>query len=277
MKQAALLALLIAAGVIALSLVPLPAAIDWDETFRPAVLAWLSGGNPYHSGAHPLYNPPWVLLPLLPFAVLPYEIGRAALLLASLAAFATVAKRFGASPLSMAFFLLCIPVWDSFTLGNVEWLVMLGLIVPRPAGMVLLAIKPQAGAVVMLFYAVEAIRSGGLRGIVRLLFPLAVVGALSLVMFGAWPIESMRYLAFRGEPMNYSFFPYTIPLGLALVIAAIRKRDIRYALPASPCFFPVVTPMSWGMAFLPIVGAPLEMAAATVSLWVIALFNGRPI
>lgn len=271
-----LLALVIAAGVLMLSQVPLPEAIDWDETFRPAMLAWLAGGNPY-AGAYPLYNPPWVLLPLLPFAVLPPALGRAALLLASLAAFAAVAKRFGASPLAMALFLFTVLVWDSYTLGNVEWLVMLGLIVPRPAGMVLLAIKPQAGAAVMVFYAVEAFRAGGIRGLVRLLFPLASVGALSLAVFGLWPLESMRYLAFRGEPMNYSFFPYAVPVGLALLIHALRKRDLRYALPCSPMFFPVVTPMSWGFAILPIVGAPLEMAAVTLSLWVIALFNGKPI
>lgn len=264
-------------GIGALSLVPLPGAIDWDETFRPAVIAWLSGGNVY-SGPHPLYNPPWLLPLLLPFAILPYSIGRAALLLASLATLGVAAKRFGATPGAMALFLLVVPTWDVLALGNVEWLVALGLLLPRPAGMLLLALKPQASAAVVAFYVFESWRDGGIRGIVKLTLPLAIVGALSLVAFGLWPLDSMRYLQFRGTPMDYSFFPKTIPVGLALLIHAFRKRDIRFALPASPCLFPgPFTPMSWAFAILPLVSMPLELAAVMLSILAIALANGGPI
>lgn len=264
-------------GIAGLVFVPLRGAIDWDQTFRPAVLTWLSGGNPYAVAERPLYNPPWVLLPLVPFAVLPQAVGRAALLAVSLTAFAIAAKRFGASPIAMALFMAAIPTWDSYILGNVEWLVALGLIVPRPAGMLLLAIKPQASIAVMAFYAAEAIRTGGLRGIVRLLLPLAIVTALSFVVFGAWPLESLHYLQFRDSSMNYSFFPRSLVPGVALVIAAMRRRDVRFAMAASPMFFPVVTPMSWLFAFLPLVSMPLELAGAVVMLLMIALSNGGPI
>lgn len=274
--RGALVAMLAVVVIGALALVPLPRAIDWAETFRPSTLKWLSGENPY-SGPHPLYNPPWVLLPLVPFALLPVGPGRAALLAVSLIVFGLAAKKFGASPLAMALFLMAVPTWDSYALGNVEWMVALGLILPMPAGMVLLAIKPQASIAVMVFYAVEAWRSGGIRGLVRLLLPLAIVTALSFAMFGAWPLESMRYLQFRGSVMDYSFFPLSIVPGVVLVIASLRRRDVRYAMAASPCFFPVLTPMSWAFALLPLVSMPLELAGAVFTLLVIALSNGDPI
>lgn len=276
--RVALVVALAALGIGALAFVPLPSAIDWDETFRPAVLTWLAGGNPYAPGPHPLYNPPWVLLPLLPFALLPQAMGRAALLMASLTAFAMAAKRFGASPLTMIMFVVSVPAFSSVAnLGNIEWLIALGLILPRPVGMLLLALKPQASAAVMVWYAVESWRAGGIRGLVKLLSPLVILAGLSFVMFGPWPLRTASYLQFKGADMDYSFFPYTVPVGLVLLIQSIRGRDVRYALPASMCFAPVTLSSTWTIAFLPLVGVPIEMAAAWISLWVIALTNGRPI
>lgn len=277
--RGAIVVILAMLGIGALSLVPIPPAADWQEVFRPAVLKWLSGVSPY-TGEHQLFNPPWVLFPLAPFALLPYAIGRAALLVASFAVFAIVAKRFGASPIAMGLFLMAMPTWESYAFGNVEWLVALGLILPRPAGMLLLAVKPQASIAIMAFYAVEAWRASGIRGLIRLGLPLAVVLVLSFVMFGAWPLASLRYLQYRGSVMDYSFFPLSIVPGVVLVLASLRRQDVRYAMAASPCFFPVLTPMSWLFAFLPLVSMPLELAGAVVTvtaLLIITLINGKPI
>ena len=92
--------------------ITLPPGIDWRLTYRPATLALLRGGNPYAlevSPQAPFFAAPWGLLPLIPLALLPVEVGRALLLVISLAAFAYTAKKLGAGVVAMVAFLLSPP------------------------------------------------------------------------------------------------------------------------------------------------------------------------
>ncbi|NJN99148.1 MAG: hypothetical protein HC875_36170 [Anaerolineales bacterium] len=58
---------------------------DFDQTFYPAIRYTLAGQNPYTSeyemtdqGTPPVfYSPPWFLVILFPFGLLPFEIARA--------------------------------------------------------------------------------------------------------------------------------------------------------------------------------------------------------
>jgi hypothetical protein len=70
----------------------MPAATDWDGTFLPSALAHFNGGEMN------INNPPYVLFPLIPFALLPVDAGRVLVLLVALAALALVAFRIGAQP-----------------------------------------------------------------------------------------------------------------------------------------------------------------------------------
>lgn len=82
----------------------LPPSIDWHKTHRPATLALFSGKSPY--GEPSFLTAPWGLISLLPFAILPERVGRAALFMASIAAFAFTAHQLGAKPLALIAFLL---------------------------------------------------------------------------------------------------------------------------------------------------------------------------
>ncbi|MBE7468964.1 MAG: hypothetical protein DPW09_03335 [Anaerolineae bacterium] len=63
----------------------MPRMRDFDQTFYPAIRYALAGQNPYTSayqmtdqGTPPVfYSPPWFLVVLLPFGLLPFEIARA--------------------------------------------------------------------------------------------------------------------------------------------------------------------------------------------------------
>src|SRR3990170_4101928 len=50
--------------------------IDWKNFFRGSVLALIHGESPYGNG---FFNPPWVLLPLIPVALLSPALGTAIL------------------------------------------------------------------------------------------------------------------------------------------------------------------------------------------------------
>ena len=81
--------LLALAGAVWVMAQVLPDGIDWTQTYRPAALELLVLRNPYApkvTSEAPFVADPWGLLPLIPLAILPLQIGRAVLLLLSLVA-----------------------------------------------------------------------------------------------------------------------------------------------------------------------------------------------
>src|SRR5690349_10929651 len=64
-----------------------PDAIDWHFSYRPAAAAVIEGKSPYTEV--PLFvTAPWSLIPLLPFALMPEDVGRSLWFVISLGAFA---------------------------------------------------------------------------------------------------------------------------------------------------------------------------------------------
>ena len=240
------------------------AARDWFGTFRPAVLALLNGQPVY------IFNPPWALAPLIPFALVPW--GRELLALAAFFALAFTAVRLKATPLGLAAFLLAPFTLNALVFGNIEWLALLGLVFPPRLGLVFLALKPQMTWAVMAFYAVAAYRAGGWRSTASMLAPLAVLTLVSFAAFGLWPLEALGYLRFQDTTMNYSFFPASVPLGLALFVQSLRTREVRYALAASPLGMPVLTSQCWLVVVLALAPATLWSLIAAGSLWAYVVY-----
>lgn len=241
------------------------AATDWDATFLPALRAWFSGGDPL---AH-IYNPPWVLVPLAPFALAPYAVGRIALFVCAFVVFALVARKFNARPMALLALMASPLVLDALVFGNVEWLTILGLLLPTWAAIPFLLIKPQIGIGVVAWLLWETWRKHGALRAIIVLMPTICLTALSFLAFGDWLTRMASYAQFKDSLLNLSFFPYTIPLGLALMVHALRTRRVEFALVASPCFFPVLSPQVWCVALLALVGATWETCAASAGLWVI--------
>lgn len=248
----------------------LPPGIDWRDTYRPAAKALLSGRSPF--SVEIFFAAPWSLIPLLPLALLPLELGRAVLFLASVVSFAFVGHRMGAKPVTMIAFLLSPPVIHCLLNGNIEWLPLLGFILPPQIGLFFVIIKPQIGFAVALFWAVEAWRDGGMAQLIRLLWPIALATLISFALFGLWP------LGFLDCPdlvraHNASLWPASIPVGLGLLVASIRKREIRFAVGASPCLSPVVLLHAWSGALLALAPFTAEMIAAVAGLWVLFVYQ----
>lgn len=246
----------------------LPPAVDWEGAFRPATLAIAHLENPYHGGFG-FYNPPWTLLFLIPFAI-DVEIGRAALLILSLGIYGLVAVKMRAPLLALIAFLISPPIMHTMLHGNVEWLALAGLLLPPRWGLFFVMIKPQIGGMVAVYWIVEAWRQGGWQRTVWLLWPVGTAFLASVALFGLWPINAM---ATSDQWWNASFWPYSIPFGLAALGWAISKRDIRGALIASPCLSPHVLLHAWSGALLATTRNQWLTVLIVTLLWIVAFRN----
>lgn len=244
----------------------LPSGVDWTTNYRPASLALLRGESPY--SVELFFAPPWSLLPLVPFAVLPAQVGRVALFVVSILSFAFTAYRLGASPLGVAIFVLSPPVVHCLLNANIEWIPLLGFVLPPQVGLLMITAKIQTGWVVGLFLVVEAWRKGGLREVMRISWPLLAAFLVSCLLFGLWPLHLPDAMPLARD-INASLWPYSIPVGLALLVASVRKRDIRLAMPASPCLSPYALFHTWSAAVVALVPSTAELAAAVAGLWIV--------
>lgn len=242
-----------------------PPAVDWSISFRPAALTLLSGESPY--GKVYIVHAPWGLLMLAPIALLPEAVGRVLMLLCGLASYAFIAHRLGARPLAIVFLLLSPLVMHMLLNGNIDWLASFGFILPPQIGLFFIAIKPQIGIAVGPFWLIEAWRQGGWKQVVVTFAPFAVVLLLSFALFGLWPLDALRVTS--DVWFNASLWPMSIPVGLALFVTAVRKREIKYAMAASPCLSPYVLFYSWTGALLAIIGSVPETIAAVIGLWIL--------
>ena len=259
------LATMVLVGAMSVYLSP---GIDWHDTFRPAARELLFARNPYKIEG--FFYATWALLPMMPIALLPENVGRAVFLLVSMLAFGFTAYRLGAKPVALLAFLLSPPVIHCLLNANIDWMPVLGFVLPPQIGLFLIVIKPQVGFTVGLFWLVEAWRKGGLREVVRVFGPVTAGLLVSFIVFGFWPLRFGQTLTFW---WNASLWPMSIPVGLALLVAAIRKRRIEYAMGAAPCLSPYVLFHSWSGALVSIVSLEAETVAAVIGLWVLVIIR----
>lgn len=246
----------------------LPPAVDWRGAFRPAALEILHGRSPYN--AEGFFNPPWTAILLIPFAVLPENVGRAVLVIVALAVYAYVAHKLGANKLTIGLLLLSPPCLHGILNGNIDWLAVLGVVLPAWLGLFFLAIKPQVGMIVVLFLFFSEWRKGGPIRVLKTFLPVGLASVLSIVIFGPWFTKVSNEINLAG---NSSLWPLSLPIGLTMLVAAIRKNEIRYSMAASPFVSPYVIMHSWIGAFLALASKPYEAAAAVIGTWIVVLIR----
>jgi len=246
----------------------LPPAVDWHTAFRPAVWELLSGRSPYNIEGY--FNPPWALFPLIPIALLPEQVGRSALVLMSLTAYAYTAKKMGANIITVILLLLSPPVLHGVLNGNIDWLAILGFVLPPKIGLLFVVVKPQIGVGVVIYWLFVYWKNEGFKKVIQVFWPLSALTLLSFVFYGFWPLR------FRQEInlwWNASLWPASIPVGLGLIVAALRRQNINYAIGASPCLSPYVLLHSWVGVLLAIINSYPEFLASYVGLWLLVIIR----
>lgn len=247
---------------------------DWMCIFRPAVANLFSGHTPY-TGLY--FNPPWTLFLLAPFAILPPGWGAAAIAVACVASFMVAGARLGMNRISLLIFLATPFIWVNARQGNIDWLVALGASLPPQVGLFLVVIKPQAAIGIVAFWGIQALTEGWGKGrfqgalweAFRVFAPVTAAYLLSFLIFGLWIIPPVQWIR---DPINYSLWPISIPIGLVLMAAAIKNKDLRRAITASPMFSPYLLTYTYSIFFLGLSG--WELLAAEVG--VIIMFAVAP-
>jgi hypothetical protein len=236
---------------------------DWKVTFRPAALELSSFRSPYNIPG--FFNAPWLLIPLIPLAVLPEQIGYAFLYTTSVVSFATIAIKLGAKPLPLIAFLLSYPVLFSMQMGQVEWLVMLGFLLPPSLGLFLLLAKPQVGMAIAVFYLADSLRKGGFKEAFKTFWPVSSAFGISFLLFGFWPAHAVDV----NMGVNSGLWPHSIPVGLVLLFISLRTHNIRLAMISAPFLSPYVPPHGWTVSLLGLLPLQAELVLASLATWVV--------
>jgi len=250
--------------ILPLLYIALPVGIDWRDTYRPAALAIVEGKSPYSVEIY--YAAPWAAWLLVPLAILPYTLGRLIIFLVSLMAFAFVAWRLGAKPLSMLVFLCSAAVIGCLNNGNIEWMALLAVVSPMWLGLILIAVKPQVGIGLGLYWAVVAWKEKGIRHVLWSVVPVAALTLWSFVLYGFWPLRFSQTLAWSVD--NTSLGLQSLFVGAVLLVRSVRVQNKSMAMAAGPFLSPYVLQFTWSACLVGLLDSPAELLAAVICLWI---------
>ncbi|MBI4770454.1 MAG: hypothetical protein HY784_08615, partial [Chloroflexi bacterium] len=238
----------------------------WIIYLRPAVVAFLIGQDPYFGNW--FVNPPWLLVLLAPFGLLPPFWGAVGIDLVSVSGLVALCRKSGkiwmALPLVLSFPSLVL-LWSA----NVDGLSLWGLALGGPVGLLLLSTKPQVAGLVGVVWTAQAWREGGWRKAAILVAPTLVVALVFLVIYPHWPSVVFAPTQRTGQS-DATGFPWFMPLGLALLAAAVRRNREEWAALASMMVASYARPQSWiGAMTLLAVRYPPEGIIAVAASWLI--------
>lgn len=258
------------AAVVALALffvvlIRFPLGSDWHASYRPAALALLLGQSPYTVQYY--FAPPWAVIPLIPLAILPEAVGRSIWFVISLGMWGYIGYRLGGKPAAIVALLISPPVANSIVTGNIDWLVLLGAVLPPYIGLIFLSMKPQMTSLLAAYLVWETWHDGGLKQVLKTIWPVTVVILLSLVVYGLWPLRSGEVFDPAGA-LNIGIWPKGIPIALTLFVIALRTRSRHTALIASPFLSPYTILIGWCGAMAGLVPQTPEIWVASISMWV---------
>lgn len=237
-----------------------PVGEHW-YTYRSAALKLLSFNNPYH--IEKFFNPPWALIPVIPFALLPVRIGNAIWSASSLFAFGFVARKLGASWFVTLVFLVLPHTLYNLIQINLDWVVALGFLLPPQIGLFFILIKPQLGAFLALYWLIEAWRTGGIKKVTHEFGPIAIVFLLSFIIFGFYLTKAQFMILYEDK----HFWPITVPIGLMLMYISIRDKKPGYSIACAPLLSPYIQLYSWPIAILGLLPDNLWTFTLIVSVW----------
>ena len=101
---------------------------------------------------------------------------------------------------------------------------------------------------------------------------MVVALGATFLLYGNWLIDKESLLEVG---WNASLFPWSIPIGLALLAVALFKvKEWRLAITASPMLSPYTSTGSWAVALIGLIGYPAWMVGITFGAWILYLYLG---
>ena len=262
----------VALAALFLVLLRLPSFGDWHFFHDTA-----------HSAARPysvrgFLNAPWLAWVLAPFSLLPEHLGGAIWMTLSVMGALWAVHRLEGGLLA-AFLSLLSPAFIRFiTAGQVDVLPLVGFVLMLTAdalpvmglGIVLVAIKPQTlgGGALAWWLRLEQEKRW------RVLWPFFAVLALSFLIHGFWPAQiQWQYL---NHSVDASPWPYGIPVGLALLVYAVRRDEPAVGAFSTLFLTPYISPSTlFVYTVLLFARAPRWLSISTFAfLWIYVLTIG---
>lgn len=247
----------------------LPQPIDWIRTYRPATRELLALRTPYSIKS--FYNPPWILIPTIPFALLPDRVGNGLLFVISFVTIIYSAIKSGGKALSVSAFMLSFPVLFLLLFGQIDWLILLGFTLPPQIGLFFILAKPQIAIPFTAYFLIDSFRKGGIKQVTKVFLPVTLAYIFSFAIFGIW-FENIDSNILT-EIYNFSLWPFGIPIGIALIIKAIRLHKERFSIIAGPFFSPYVGVHSWSIPLLAILPNKWETLGFSLGTWIVCLIK----
>lgn len=190
---------------------------DWNDSFRPAALHW---DAPYQK-SWGIFNPPWLFPFLYPIALLPSSAGGGLLMLISIVAVAVYVR----SPFKMLFVVCSASMVGLMTLGQLDALLLFGLMIPKGLGIPILMLKPQA----VFLTIIPRLNRWSILATVLIL-------GVSVLIWGFWWNKVLGVQPYWSG--NVSLFPYTILPGVVLAFYGVKRKNDAFLCIASLCFAP---------------------------------------
>ena len=241
-------------------------AYDFRTYFYPASRLFIVGQNPY--AVDGFYNPPWLLIAMIPFALLPEQWAQAVFLSTAMCTFLLVCAKLRLGRLSTLAFLLSFPTIYSLLYGNLEWLVLLGLLLPPQIGVFLVLIKPHVGLGIFLYWVIQAWRKERTSGVFKLLWPLLTVALISMLIYGPWPLRfALAAESSTTRGLNASAWPWLLPLGFYIAFEMVEQPDLKKSLLIGPALSPHLVEGSWCGLFIAFSDRPVAMVLANLAVW----------
>jgi len=180
-------------------------------------------------------NPPWAALLVL-FGLFPLRLSNAINFLINVIVLFLLIKKVNGGWLGI---ILCFTspfFWDLARVNPIDWIPVLGFILPTAWGLPLMAAKPQTlGAAAIVKWKNEKFK-------LTTLIPLGIVVAASFLIWGNWLPQGTNLLI--NKDWNFSFWPISIPLGIYVFYHAYKNSDEILAGAATPLLVPYIAPYS---------------------------------
>jgi hypothetical protein len=245
MRTLIMVSLAVAVSIVALALlVPVDenSGRDWRvfaESSRRVIRGQPLYGEKIGRGYY--YNPPWLAWALSPIALLPLSWGRAVMAAITLVVPLTILRRWRAiSPVKAILALLSPPILYVIFYGQVDALLLGGLLLPASWWPLVAVTKPQA--VLGLAFGLPLGKWPRAAAIVLL------AGLVSLALCGNWvsPLLSQPMPGQGALTHNWwvGLWPSQVTLGLVLLTLGITNRDERLLAATSPFLMPYATTAS---------------------------------
>ncbi|MPM28845.1 hypothetical protein SDC9_75376 [bioreactor metagenome] len=204
---------------------------DWQRYFSQ-VFAHIQAPNKVEG----FFNPPWTAL-LLAYGLLPLKISNVIKLLLNICMLLWAVFKVKGGWLGIVLTFITPLFFDMARVNPIDWIPLLGFLLPPIWGFPLMVTKPQTlGAAMLIKWKMEKFS-------LKPLIPLAIIIGGSFLIWGNW-VNIKGPVSVLDTPQNFSFWPLGIPFGIILLIYSWRTNDELLAGASTYLLIPYVAPYS---------------------------------